>query len=71
MAKRGRPKKENPYTETRSIRFSREQIAKLEAEAKRQRQDTGDIIHVTDIIRAYVDSLPTPEDTEDSHQKAA
>lgn len=47
-----------PKNVTMTIRLSEEAKAKLEAEAKRQRMETGEVITVAELIRRYAESLP-------------
>ncbi|WP_370602972.1 hypothetical protein [Escherichia coli] len=44
-----------------TIRLSADAKARLEAEARRQRMETGDSVTVAEVIRRYAESLPEPE----------
>ena len=59
---RGRPPKERePYTKTINLRITEEQYQKLAAEAQRRRMETGEKTIEIDVLREFINSLPSPE----------
>jgi predicted HicB family RNase H-like nuclease len=60
--KRGRPAKQGGYTKSVNLRLTEEQHAKLAEAAKRKRMETGENIIELDILRAFIDALPSPQE---------